>query len=79
MTQVGALGQVLPDEAVGVLVGAAFPRMVRRRKIDFRVQDVFQFPVVMKLGAIVSRDGFSRACGSSSRCAASKASAPFGG
>src|ERR1022692_3104493 len=32
--------------------------MVRRRKINLRVQDAFQFPVVMKLRAIVGRDGF---------------------
>jgi hypothetical protein len=31
--------------------------MVRRRKINLRVQDAFQFQVVMKLGPIVRRDG----------------------
>ena len=32
--------------------------MVRRRKINLRSQDVFQFPIAMKLGPIVRRDGF---------------------
>jgi hypothetical protein len=31
---------------------------VRRRKIDPRVQDAFQFPVIMKFGPVVRRDGF---------------------
>jgi len=31
--------------------------MVWRRKIYLRVQDAFQFPVIIKLGAIVRRDG----------------------
>ena len=56
-TEVGSLGQILADETVGVLVGAAFPSMVWRCKIDLRIQDALQFQVAMKLGAIVRRDG----------------------
>ena len=57
--QVGSFGQILADEAIRVLVGAAFPGMVWRRKIDLGVQDAFQFPVIMKLGPIVRRDGLT--------------------
>ena len=46
----------MADEAVGVLVGAALPGMVRRRKINLYAQDVIQFLVAMKLGAIIRRD-----------------------
>ena len=34
--EVGALGEVLADQAVGVLVGAALPGMVRQREVEDR-------------------------------------------
>jgi hypothetical protein len=39
---------VLADEAIGILIRSALPSMVRRRKINLRIQDVFQFPVVSR-------------------------------
>ena len=34
LAEIGALGQVLADEAVGVLVGAALPGIVRIGEVD---------------------------------------------
>jgi len=42
-----ALGQVLPDEAVGVLVGAAFPGVVRRGEIEAGVGGPFDRRVLV--------------------------------
>ena len=33
--EVGALGQILPDESIGVFIAAALPRAVRVGEVDF--------------------------------------------
>ena len=40
--QVGAFGQVLAQEAIGVLVGAPLPGVVRMGEVDGQIQLLFQ-------------------------------------
>ena len=51
-----SLGQVLPDEPIGVFVGPSLPRMVRRREVDRHSRGSLNCLVVVKLGAVVSCD-----------------------
>jgi len=51
--QVGALWHVLPQQAVGVLVGAALPRAVRIGKVDLHAGALGQGLVAMHLAALV--------------------------
>ncbi len=44
-----ALGQVLPDQAVGVFVGAAFPGMVRRGEVEAGLGRMLDHRVAMEL------------------------------
>jgi len=53
----GALGEVLADEAVGVLVGAAFPGMMRGGEVDFGAESAFEVLVAVELDAVVGREG----------------------
>ena len=50
------LGQVLANEPVGVFVGPAFPRMVRRREVEAGAGRVLDRGVAMELGAVVGGD-----------------------
>ncbi len=51
-----ALGKVLADQAVGVLVGPAFPRAVARREIKPGVGRAFDGGVAVELRPVVRRD-----------------------
>ena len=51
--QVGALGQVLAEEAIGVLIGPALPRMMGQGEVDGGAQTSLQGLVHMELGAVV--------------------------
>lgn len=51
-----AFGKVLPDQTIGVLVGATFPGVVRRSEVDRDVGSVFDVAIGMKLRAIVRGD-----------------------
>jgi len=41
--QIGALGQVLTQQAVGVLVGSPFPRVIGMGEVDGQIESAFQF------------------------------------
>ena len=58
--EMGALGQVLAEEPVGIFVRAAFPGMVRRGEIDRGVQPTFERLVHVELTAVIRRDGVDR-------------------
>ena len=51
-----ALGEILPDQAVGFFVGPAFPRMVGRREIKPGVGSAFDGGVTVEFGPVVGRD-----------------------
>jgi hypothetical protein len=51
------LGQVLPDEAVGVFVGAPFPGVMRRGEVDRGVEGLFDDLVAVKLDSVVEGNG----------------------
>ncbi len=51
------LGQVLANEPVGVFVGPAFPRMVRRREVEAGAGALLDRGVAVELGPVVRRDG----------------------
>lgn len=55
-----ALRKVLAQEAVGVLVGAALPRMVRKREVELDVDVGRDLGMVRELLAAVERDGPER-------------------
>src|SRR6266540_1543900 len=52
-----AFGQILPDQAVGVFVGAAFPRMVRCGEVETRRRRSLEPGVVVEFGAVIDGDG----------------------
>ena len=52
-----AFGQVLPDQAIGVLVGAALPCMMRGGEIEARACGPLELRVVVELRPIVYGDG----------------------
>ncbi len=52
-----ALGEVLADQAVGVLVRSAFPAVVRGGEVVFHATARFHPRVTVELGPIVRRDG----------------------
>ena len=54
------LGPVLANEPVGVFVGPAFPRMVRRREVKAGASRMLDHGVAMELGAVVGGDGPDR-------------------
>ena len=51
-----ALPQVLPDQAVRVLVAAAFPRVVRRREVARGVDDGLELLIRVELRPVVERE-----------------------
>ena len=51
-----ASGQVLAQQSIGVLVGAALPGVVRRGKVNLGAQPSLQLFVGMELGAVVCGD-----------------------
>src|SRR4029077_4912307 len=54
----GAFGHVLADQAVGVFIGAALPRVMRRREVERDARGALELYVVVELGAVVGGDGF---------------------
>ena len=52
-----SLGQVLPDEAVGVLGSATFPGVVGGGEIELRACDGLDLFVAVELGAVIYGDG----------------------
>lgn len=52
-SEVRAFGEEVPEEAVRVLVHAAFPRVIGRRKEDLGVQALGGVPVSGELCAVV--------------------------
>ena len=55
--QVAALGEVLPQQPVGVLVGPALPRVVRRAEVALRARRLGEQGVLGELLAPVEGDG----------------------
>jgi len=55
--EAGPLGEVLADESVGVLVGAAFPSMMWQSEVDSGVESLLEELVHVELGAVVGGDG----------------------
>ena len=53
LRQIGAFGQVLTQQAVGVLIGPAFPRVIGVGEVDRQAQPAFQFAGTSKLAAVV--------------------------
>jgi hypothetical protein len=56
-TQVGTLGHVLAEQAVGVLVGAALPRAARIAEVDLHAQVDGELGVLGHLPAVVPSEG----------------------
>ena len=52
----GSFGQILPDESVGVLVGAARPGVMRGGEEEPQWEGSFDIPVAVELAAVVGRD-----------------------
>ena len=44
-----ALGEILPDQSVGVLVGASLPAMVRRREVELHLTGLFDLLLLILL------------------------------
>lgn len=57
VTERRTLGQVLSDEAVGVLVGAAFPGVMGRGEEDGGVESMLDGLVAVKLDSVVEGEG----------------------
>src|SRR5579864_2042361 len=55
--QVSPFGEVLPEQAVGVLVGAALPRALRIAEVDVDVGRQAKSPMIRKLLATVPGQG----------------------
>ena len=55
--EAGSLGGVLANEAVGVLIGAALPGVVRGREEEGDAGGGLDAFVAMELGAVVDGDG----------------------
>ena len=56
----GALGAVLPNEPVGVLVGATLPRVIRSGKVEGRVGGSLDVTIAVELGPVVDSDGLEQ-------------------
>src|SRR3989442_1459185 len=52
-----ALGEILAEQAVGVLVRPPFPRVVRGREVEAGGGGLLECDVLVKLGPVVDRDG----------------------
>lgn len=55
---VGGFGNVLTDQSIGVLVGSAFPRVIRSGEVEGRAGRLFDDGVVVELSAVVSGNRF---------------------
>src|SRR5581483_7983370 len=53
VAEVGALGQVLAEEAVGVFVGAALPGVMWQGEVDAGVKAAFDRAIAVELGAVI--------------------------
>ncbi len=56
-SEVRAFGEEVSNEAIGVLVHAALPRMIGRGKKDLRAQDIGGVPMSGELLPVVVGDG----------------------
>ena len=56
VSEASAFGQVLADETVGVLIGAALPSMVRGGEVDLGPEPPLDIFEAMELGAVVGGD-----------------------
>ena len=54
--KVGTFGQVLPEKSIGVLVGAAFPGVMRSGEVEFGAEALLERFVQVELGTVISRD-----------------------
>src|SRR6266511_1606666 len=52
-----ALGEILAEQAIGVFVGAAFPRMVRRGEVETYRRRSLEPGGVVEFGAVIDGDG----------------------
>lgn len=52
-----SLGQVLPDQSIGVLIQTSLPGVMRCRKVECGVGSGFDLFVLMELGAVIRGDG----------------------
>jgi len=55
-----ALRQVLSNETVGVLVDAAFPRVIGSGKVERRAGSSFDVAIAMEFGSVVDGDRFEQ-------------------
>ena len=53
-----ALGQELPNQAVGIFIGAPLPGMVRSSEIEAGVNGFFNADVLIKLRTVIGSNGF---------------------
>lgn len=53
----GARGKVLANKAIGILVAAAFPGMMRGGEVEDDAGGLLDLVIRMELGAIVGGDG----------------------
>ncbi len=58
--EVGALGQVLAEEPIGVFIGPAFPGVVGSGKVDSGVEALLECFIHVELGTVISGDGVDR-------------------
>ena len=61
LSQIGGLGKVLAQQAIGVLVEPALPRVIRVCEVHIRPQAVSDECVLRKLFAIVKGDRLAQA------------------
>ena len=54
--EVGSFGQILPEKSIGVLVGAAFPGVMRSGEVEFGAEALLERFVQVELGTVISRD-----------------------
>ena len=60
MVKAGSLWQVLPQQPIGVLIGPALPRVVRRRKVELHSRLALDLLVPVELRPVVRSDRLKR-------------------
>ena len=55
-----ALRQVLSNETVGVLIDAAFPRVIGSGEVEGRTSGSFDVAIAMEFGSVVDGDRFKQ-------------------